>query len=222
MKTAIIFAAGRGRRLRPMTDTMPKSLCSIHGKPLIDYHLEKLVSAGFSRVLVNHAYLGDQIRRHIQQKELSALEVIYLPEPPGGLRTGGTLQNASAYVDNTPLFAINADIFTDYDLSKLACPKGSLAHLVLVKTPDTHQTADFGLDAHQKLSDQDKQYTFSGIAVYQPAFLKEKSEKRAALAPWLKDASKKGQVTGEVHPGLWFDIGTPERLKAAEAATQSA
>ena len=222
MNTALIFAAGRGLRLRPLTDTHPKPLCTINDVALIDYHLKQLTQSNITRVLINHAYLGDQIKRHIQAASYPNLEIVYLPEPPGGFHTGGTVINALPTLRKEPFLAINADIFTDYTLRHLTLPKNSLAHLVLVQTPKTHAHPDFGLSAQNKLSNLDKQYIFSGMACYHPDFFKEKPRGRASLIPWLQEAADKHLATGEVHAGMWFDTGSPERLtKARLAASKS-
>jgi N-acetyl-alpha-D-muramate 1-phosphate uridylyltransferase len=222
MNTALIFAAGRGSRLRPLTNTLPKALCPINDTPLIDYHLEKLAESNIERVFVNHAYLGDQIKYHINQKKYNNLEIIYIPEPPGGFRTGGTIINLLPYFNNTPFLAINADVYTDYDLRALKHPKTSLAHLVLIKTPADHLPADFGLTDTHLVSNQNPHYTFTGIASYHPQLFEGKARGRAALSPWLRDAAEKNQITGEVHSGLWFDTGTPERFKRACTAAKKA
>lgn len=219
MNTAFIFAAGRGTRLRPLTDNLPKALCTVGGIALIDYHLEKLAqSANITRVLINHAYLGDQIRQHINQKKYNNLDIMYIPEPPGGLRTGGSLVYAKNKLGDSPFLAINADIFTDYDFSRIALPETSLAHLVLVKTPADHMPSDFGLTNTHLLSNSDKHYTFSGIACYHPKLFEAKPLGRATIAPWLREAASDGHATGEIYQGIWFDTGNPKRLERARAA----
>lgn len=219
MNTAFIFAAGRGTRLRPLTDRIPKALCTVHDIALIDYHLEKLnQTTHITRVLINHAYLGDQIRRHINQKKYHNLDIIYIPEPPGGLRTGGSLVYAKKKLGNEPFLAINADVFTDYDFSRIALPAKSLAHLVLIETPADHMPSDFGLSHTHELSNTDKQYTFSGIACYHPKLFENKELGRSTIAPWLRDAASRGEASGEVHLGMWFDTGSPARLERARLA----
>jgi N-acetyl-alpha-D-muramate 1-phosphate uridylyltransferase len=218
MNTALLFSAGRGLRLRPLTDTTPKPLCTINHIALIDYHLKKLNACGITRVLINHAYLGDQIKRHLKNHAFNNLEIIFLPEPPGGLQTGGTLVQAKPHLGNSPFVAINADIFTDYDFSKLHCPDNSLAHLVLIKKPATHAVSDFALTTHKKLSNTKADCTFSGIACYHPDFLKQQPKGRHSLIHWLREAADKTLATGELYSGLWFDTGSPERLKKAREA----
>lgn len=218
MNTAIIFAAGRGRRLRPITDLKPKALCEIDGKSLLMYHLEKLAASGITRVFINHAYLGYQIRQHLKHNAFQNLDVVFFPEPPGGYRTGGTLlQNLSELApDNLPFLAINADIFTDYDYKALQPPnENSLAHLILVNPTKYHHHNDFNLNDKHLVCNDNPKYLFSGIACYHPDFFKNKSGSRASITPWLQAAADNKQITGELHTGLWFDIGSIERLEDA-------
>ncbi len=217
MNTALLFAAGRGLRLRPLTDATPKPLCTINNIALIDYHLEKLSKSPIERVFINHAYLGDQIKRHIRQKNYN-LDIIYIPEPPGGFHTGGTIINLLPQLGDIPFLTINADVFTDYPLTTLACPADSLAHLVLIKTPESHAISDFGLTQNKQLSNTNTTSTFSGIACYNPQLFEGKPRGRVSLIPWLKEAADKGLATGELYEGLWFDTGTPERLNKARLA----
>ncbi|NCT57437.1 MAG: nucleotidyltransferase family protein [Legionella sp.] len=219
MNTAFIFAAGRGSRLRPLTDRIPKALCTVGERALIDYHLEKLNQhPSITRVLINHAYLGDQIRRHVQKKNYANLEIIYIAEPPGGLCTGGSLVYARNKLGNAAFLAINADVFTDYDFSRIKLPETRLAHLVLIKTPADHMPSDFGITRTQQLSNSDKQYTFAGIACYHPQLFEHQPLGRASIAPWLRDATNADLATAEVHSGMWFDTGSPARLERARAA----
>ena len=222
MNTALLFSAGRGQRLRPLTDTTPKPLCTINNIALIDYHLEKLAESNITRVLINHAYLGGEIKRHLQNNPISKhLDIIYIPEPPGGFQTGGTLINALPQLNNTPFLAINADVFTDFNFSNLTCLDNSLAHLVLIKKPASHAVSDFSLTPTQLLSNTDTDCIFSGIACYHPELFKNKPRGRMSLIPWLREAADKHIATGEIYTGLWFDTGSPERLKTArEAATR--
>ncbi|MDX2345673.1 MAG: sugar phosphate nucleotidyltransferase, partial [Legionella sp.] len=182
MNTALLFSAGRGLRLRPLTDTTPKPLCTINDIALIEYHLTKLSNSSISRVLINHAYLGGQIKQHLKTKTFKNLDIIYIPEPPGGLHTGGTILNALPQLGNMPFLAINADIFTDYNFSNLICPKDSLAHLVLIQN-HRRLPADFGLTQDKQLCNTPANYTFSGIACYKPAFFKNKQSGRTSLIP---------------------------------------
>lgn len=214
MKTALIFAAGRGERLKPLTLYCPKAMCQVKGTPLIEYHLANLAKAGFERVIINHAWLGYQIRRYLGQGEKWNIEIIYLPEPPGGLETGGTLYSAIKLLGNDPFITVNADIYTDYPFSSLKLPEGSLAHLVLERNPYHNRKGDFGLANHQLLN-HDKQYTFLGIACYHPEAFGNYQTGRYPVTPRLRQLAEQGKASGEVFDGLWMDIGTIERLRIA-------
>lgn len=216
MKTAMILAAGRGERLKPLTELQPKAMCTIKQIPLIEHHVVNLARAGFQSVIINHAYLGGQIRQHLKHGERFGIEIIYSPEPPGGLETRGGIANALSLLGHDPFLTINADVFTNYDLSTLQLPATSLAHLVLVPKPTYITTGDFGLDNDFLINNENKQYTFSGIACYQPALFNMDKPGRASLTPLLRTLATKQQLTGEGHSSIWFDIGSPDRLKIAQ------
>ena len=217
MKTALIFAAGRGERLRPLTDAIPKALCTVHNIPLIEHHVIQLARAGFERILINHAYLGDQIRRQLGSGARFGLEIIYLPEPPGALETGGAIVNALPYLDNAPFVTVSADIFTDYDFSTLRPPANQTAHLVLVPAHPAHPTGDFGLSNTHHITNTPRQYVFANIACFDPDLFKSYAPGRYPLAPWLRAWADQEKITGEIHSGVWFNIGTLERLMRARA-----
>ncbi|MDP3705003.1 MAG: nucleotidyltransferase family protein [Legionellaceae bacterium] len=219
MKTAMILAAGRGERLKPLTDFCPKALCAIQNTPLIEHHLIKLARAGFLRVIINHAYLGGKIRQYLGQGEQFGLEIMYSPEPPGGLETGGGIVNALSLLGNEPFITINADIFTNYDFSLLKSPKSSLAHVVLVNKPTYSESGDFGLSSTHFIHNIEKKYTFSGIAYYHPEVFKTYKPGRYSMGPLLRSMAANNQVSGEIHAGTWFDIGSIERLRLAEEST---
>lgn len=215
MKTALILAAGRGERLRPLTELRPKALCTIHNIALIDYHVSKLALAGFERLIINHAYLGGQIRQHLGNGVRWGVEICYSPEPPGALETGGAITNALPLLGDKPFATINADIFTDYDFTWLKPPETSLAHLVLVNTPDYKQDSDFGLSTSNHLENSHRQYTFAGIACYRPELFINNRPGRYSVTPLLRQLATNKQATGEIYRGAWFDIGTPSRLLLA-------
>jgi len=223
MNTALIFAAGRGERLKPITLDIPKALCCIQDIPLIEHHLINLKNAGFERVLINHAYLGDQIKRYLGQGARFNLEIIYLPEPPGALETGGSIIHALPYLNNEPFITVNADIFTQFDFSFIRKqPLTQLAHLVLVPKKNTHTIGDFGLSKSKFVTNSPKMYMFSGIGCYSPqAFVHQKFQ-RFSITPLLRQWAGKYQITGDLYHGLWFDIGTPERLKQIKKLTEAA
>ncbi|MCE3045553.1 N-acetylmuramate alpha-1-phosphate uridylyltransferase MurU [Legionella sp. 16cNR16C] len=215
MKTAMILAAGRGERLKPLTKTCPKAMCRVQGMPLIEYHVSNLASAGFEKIIVNHAYLGSQIRHHLQDGSRWGVDIHYSPEPPGGLETGGGIINALPLLGNTPFLTVNADIFTDFDFSNIQLPKGSLAHLVLVDNPAHNSRGDFGLNEYQKVSNEDKKYTYSGIACYHPQFFDRYEPGRFSVTPLWRENAVKGLISGEHYAGSWIDIGSLERWHLA-------
>ncbi|MDG4812210.1 nucleotidyltransferase family protein [Hydrogenovibrio sp. 3SP14C1] len=216
---AMILAAGRGNRLRPLTDQLPKPLMDIHGQALIEYHLHALSRAGIDQVVINHAWLGQKIEAALGTGEAYQIEITYSPEPEGGLETaGGILQALPLLTDgNQPFLVVNGDVFTDFDFSALAkstLPEGCLAHLILVPTPSFKAQGDFGLDKEGKvLATGD--YTFSGISLLHPDLFSGITPGFVPLAPVLRDAIHQGKVTGEVYSGRWDDIGTIERLETA-------
>lgn len=221
MKT-MILAAGRGERMRPLTDTCPKPLLPAGGQPLIVWHLQRLAAAGFREVIINHAHLGTQIEAALQQGAAWGLTIRYSPEPAGALETAGGIANALPLLGDAPFLVINGDIFCDWDVARAkdVLAVNDLAHLVLVANPAHHPAGDFILTDGKVLSpsldDPDgkaSQLTFSGIGVYRPALFSTIPHGRPAkLAPLLRTAMTTGQVSGEQHHGRWIDVGTPERL----------
>ncbi|HVT61946.1 MAG TPA: nucleotidyltransferase family protein [Legionellaceae bacterium] len=219
MKSAMILAAGRGERLRPLTDKHPKALCTLFNKPLLAHHLEHLIQSGFKRVIINHAYLGDQIRRFVNGHFHTRLEIIFSPEPPGALETGGGIVNALNSLGTEPFVTINADIYMDYDLRNLQLPNQRLAHVILVPKPSYRNIGDYGLSADGLLINSERNYIFSGITVYHPDFFKHALTGRYSVTPMIRKMAEQEHISGELHQGVWFDIGTPEQLKLAEAYT---
>ena len=215
MKTALIFAAGRGERLRPITDAKPKALCTVHDIPLIEHHIVNLVAAGFERLIINHAYLGGQIRRHLSNGARWGIEIDYSPEPPGALETGGGIVNALPLLGKNPFITVNADIFCDYPFAALNCPENSLVHLVLVNKPAYSPQGDFGLSETHELDNNKRDFTFSGIACYRPELFQNHKPGRYSVTPLLRQLAINKQATGEMYSGVWFDIGSPERLALA-------
>ena len=208
----MILAAGRGERLRPLTDSIPKALCTINTIPLIEYHVINLAKAGFSRVVVNHAHLGGMIRQHLENGGRFGVDIEYSPETPGGLETGGGIVNALPLLGNEPFITVNADIYTDYQFANLQLPQDSLIHLVLIQKPAYASHGDFGLDAHFKLENNNREYTFPGIAAYRPEVFAHLRVGRYSVVPLMRETADKNLATGEVFSGKWFDIGTAERL----------
>ncbi len=218
---AMILAAGRGERMRPLTDIRPKPLLPAGGQPLIVWHLQRLAAAGFREVVINHAHLGAQIEAALQQGAAWGLTIRYSPEPPGALETAGGIANALPLLGDAPFLVINGDIFCDWDVARakdILAPN-DLAHLVLVANPAHHPQGDFTL-ANGKLgagNTADK-LTFAGIGVYRRAlFAAVARGQPAKLAPLLRTAMAADQVSGELHRGRWIDVGTPARLAELDA-----
>lgn len=212
---AMILAAGRGERMRPLTDTVPKPLLRVAGKTLIEHHLRALSAAGFRDLVINHAYLGQQIVDAVGNGERFGVSIRYSAEPEAALETGGGIRRALPLLGSEPFVVINGDIWTDFPLAELRPPTG-LAHLVLVDNPAHHGAGDFNLEAGRLVEDGGERLTFSGIGVYRPGLFAGQTADRFPLAPLLRRAIREGQVSGEHYAGRWVDIGTPERLQAVE------
>jgi len=217
MKTAMILAAGRGSRLKPLTNNIPKALCLVHGIPLIEYHVNNLAKSGFTHIVINHAYLGGKIRQHLGCGDRFGVDIRYSPEPTGGLETGGGIVNALPLLGTEPFVTVNADIYTDFDFSRLHVAENSLANFVLVKKPAFRPHSDFGLSKDNRLSNDNKQYTYTGIACYRPALFEKLKPGRFSVAPLLSQLAEDQSASAEVFHGKWIDIGSPERLKQANA-----
>ena len=215
IKTALIFAAGRGERLKPITDTCTKAMCTLHGIPLIEHHIIRLAKAGFERVVINHAYLGYQIRQHLRNGARWHIDIQYSAEPPGALETGGGLLNALPLLGKEPFMTLNADIVTDYDPSMTQQPllTQSLAHIVLVPKPHYLPHADFGLSPSHYVTNSNRVYTFPGIAYYRPEAFVDQQLGRYSIVPLLRQWVDEQRVSGEIYLGQWQDIGSPDRLR---------
>jgi MurNAc alpha-1-phosphate uridylyltransferase len=211
---AMILAAGRGKRLRPLTDTTPKPLLDVDGRPLIEHHLENLAMAGFREVVINLAHLGDMIQDRLGNGARWGLNIHYSPEPPAALDTGGGIERALPLLGQSPFAVINSDVFSDYPLARLRAIKCDHAHLVLVPNPTHNPDGDFVLQAGRIIPGTQQRHTFSGISVYHPRFFSSAPGGRYSTVPMLRKAAALQQVTGEIYKGIWHDIGTPERLEA--------
>jgi len=209
---AMILAAGRGERMRPLTDQTPKPLLDVAGKPLIQYHIESLREAGFRELVINHAWLGEQIVRYLGDGARFGVEIVYSPEPEGALETGGGIRNALPLLGDDAFLVVNGDTWTDYPCSSLNHSPQQLAHLVLVDNPPHHQQGDFSLERGRVSEDGEAALTFSGIGLYRPELFSGHAPGVFPLAPLLREAMRNGQVTGEHYTGGWMDIGTPQRL----------
>jgi N-acetyl-alpha-D-muramate 1-phosphate uridylyltransferase len=210
----MILAAGRGERMRPLTDHTPKPLLQAGGKPLIVHHIERLAAAGLRDIVINHAHLGGQIEAALGNGSVFGVHIRYSPEGKA-LETGGGIFRALPLLGPDPFLVINGDVWTDVDLSGIAPAPGDLAHLVLVDNPPHHPKGDFALRNGRVLPDgQDcpPHLTFSGIGVYHPGLFDDCTPGAFPLAPLLRSAMARGLVGGTHHHGTWIDIGTPARL----------
>ncbi|OLU26386.1 mannose-1-phosphate guanylyltransferase [Pseudomonas sp. PA15(2017)] len=218
---AMILAAGRGERLRPLTLHTPKPLVRAAGVPLIEYHVRALARAGFSELVVNHAWLGQQIEDYLGDGERYGVRIRYSAEGEP-LETGGGIFKALSLLGDEPFVVVNGDIFTDFDFSTLRRPFSEKAHLVLVDNPAHHLAGDFRL-AEELVADAeagDASLTYSGIAVLSPELFSGCQPGAFKLAPLLRDAMTSQQVTGEHFTGRWVDVGTHERLAEVESLLQ--
>ena len=225
---AMILAAGRGERMRPLTDHTPKPLLKVGNKPLIVWHLERLVKAGFKEIVINHAHLGAQIEDALKDGSQWDLHIQYSPEKVA-LETAGGIANALHLLTENgrkvePFLVVNGDTFTEINFATLQLQPNMLAHLVLVDNPPQHPDGDFAIDfIHQNhgllKNDGEKKYTFSGVGVYHPDLFQEIGKGQPAkLAPLLRLAIAKNVATAQHYTGVWHDIGTPQRLAELDAA----
>ncbi len=208
---AMILAAGRGQRMMPLTAHTPKPLLTVHEKPLIVWHIERLAKAGFKELVINHAYLGQQIEQALGNGDRWGVTIQYSPEQQA-LETAGGIANALPLLGGAPFLVVNGDVFSEIDFS-IVLDSGALAHLVMVDNPPQHPNGDFVLQAGKLTTVAGSKLTFSGVGVYSPRLFDSVTRGQAAkLAPLLKAAMADGLVTGEHFQGVWHDIGTPERL----------
>ena len=212
---AMILAAGKGERMRPLTDEIPKPLLEVAGKPLIVWHIEKLAKAHFKEVVINHAYLGEMIEAYLGNGSKWGLKIQYSREG-SPLETAGAIKKALSFLGDEPFLVVNADIFTDLDYITLKNMNldNFKGHLVMVKNPPHHIKGDFVLKHNKIELEGSNKLTFSGLAIYRPEIFEEiNMESVAKLAPILKKLIDAGCICGEQYHGLWFDIGTPKRLE---------
>ena len=215
---AMILAAGRGERMRPLTDHTPKPLLLVAGKPIIEHTIEQLVAAGFTELVINHAHLGAQIEAKLGDGQALGATIHYSPEGEQGLETAGGIINALPLLGKEVFLVVNGDIATDFDFTTLKNVSVDLAHLVLVPNPAHHPVGDFGINNAGLVDEQaTEQLTFSGIGLYSPKLFHGLEAGSRKLGPLLRQAIAKQRVSGQTHTGLWLDIGTPERLQELNA-----
>ncbi|HSI46431.1 MAG TPA: nucleotidyltransferase family protein [Methylophilus sp.] len=219
---AMILAAGRGERMRPLTDHKPKPLLAVGGKPLIVWHIERLAKAGITELVINHAHLGQQIEQALGDGQQWQVHIQYSPEQTA-LETAGGIAKALPLLGEQPFLVVNGDVFTDIDYETVGLESGKLAHLVMVDNPPQHTQGDFALQHGLVQQAADHNLTFSGVGVYHPDMFQSIHRGEAAkLAPLLINAMQQGLVSGRHHTGMWHDIGTPERLKQLDEWLQTA
>ncbi len=214
---AMILAAGRGERLRPLTEATPKSLVEVRGETLLERHLHALRAAGVENVVINLGWLGDKVFERIGSGARFGLGVTYSNEGDNILETGGGIHRALPMLGKDPFLVVNADIYTDMPFPDIALAEDDLAHLVLVQTPPEKGNGDFALSEGRIRNEGDELLTFSGVSVYRPEFFAGCSAGRFSVVPLLRSAADDDRVSGSVYAGLWRDVGTPERLAELNA-----
>lgn len=215
---AMLLAAGRGERMRPLTDTTPKPLLAVGGKPLIAWHLEKLARAGFREVVINLSWLGEQIAARLGDGAAFGVSIAYSREPWPALETGGGLRQALPLLGPDPFLLVNGDVFTDIDFRDIRLQNGDLAQLVLVANPAHNEKGDFWLGAGRIVAGPTpERLTYAGVAVIDPALFADSAPGRFPLLPLLLAARDAGRLGGQKHSGKWLDIGTPQRLAELDA-----
>lgn len=213
---AMILAAGRGERLRPITDKTPKALVAVGGRSLLEQHLVRIADAGITTVLINLGWLGEQIAAVAGSGKRFGLNVVYSPEYDRIQDTGGGIRRALPIIGCAPFWVLNADILTDMPLPELELGTDSLAHLVLVPTPEYKSGGDFALQDGKVRNSDEADLTFSGMAMYRPELFEKTSAGPFSVVPLLRAAADRGQLQGSLYEGVWHDIGTPERLAALQ------
>jgi MurNAc alpha-1-phosphate uridylyltransferase len=216
-RVAMILAAGRGERLRPMTDATPKPLLRVRGQPLIERHVIGLAHAGIEHIVINLAWLGSQIREYLGDGARYGVRIIYSDEQPRALDTAGGIFRAMPHLVPGPFAVINGDIYTNFPFETLEVAPDRDAHLVLVPNPPQHPRGDFGLEQGLALSAAASQYTFSGIALYRCAFFAGCTDGAFPLKPLLLRSMAARRCSAQLYTGQWEDVGTVERLQALNA-----
>ncbi|MHC8441193.1 MAG: N-acetylmuramate alpha-1-phosphate uridylyltransferase MurU [Candidatus Eutrophobiaceae bacterium] len=222
-KQAFILAAGHGKRMRPLSDKIPKPLLRIGGKSLLEWHLLALARAGVQNAIINHGRLGSMIEQALGDGRHFGLRLQYSAEGEEPLETAGGIIKAMPLLNDAPFFLINADVWIDVNFATLELPENALAHLVLVDNPPHNPEGDFSLkNGKVGARRTDNSLTYSGVGIYRPELFSCLPAGKCPLAPLLRKAATHGQLSGTRHCGYWLDIGTPERLAAAQRIDQMA
>ena len=214
---AMLLAAGRGERMRPLTDSLPKPLVPVAGRPLIAWHLAALAAAGYREVVVNTSWLAEALHAALGDGASFGVRITWSDEGPVPLETGGGIFRAVPLLGPGPFLVVNADIWTDIDFARLELESDAHAHLVLVANPPHNVRGDFGLDGDRIVSRDTDRFTYSGVGVFRPEFFHDCSAGRFPLLPLLNRAIAARRLRGELHRGAWSDVGTAERLAALDA-----
>lgn len=218
---AMILAAGRGERLRPLTDTTPKSLVEVHGESLLERHLKNIRRAGIEDVVINLGWLGEKIVARIGSGSNYDLNVVYSDEADDVLETGGGIHKALALLGDEPFLVVNADVHTDMPVPNVPLANDDMGHLCLVPSPSYRDGGDFDIEDGRIRNCDSQSLTFSGIAVYRPEFFAGCEAGRFSIVPMLREAADAGLLGGSLYQGHWADVGTPERLSACDARQSS-
>ena len=213
-RPAMILAAGFGKRLLPLTEKTPKALLKVQGEPLIVHQIHRLLQAGMGPIVINLGHLGSQIEQYLGDGRSFGTNILYSYEDPP-LETAGGIIKALPLLGHNPFVVVSGDVYTDFPYRSLPIQPQGLAHVVVVDNPVWHLKGDFGLTAHQKITNQGEvTYTFGNIGVYSPALFNGAPQGILRLGPWLREAIEKEQVTGEHYKGLWYNVGTLKELEA--------
>lgn len=217
----MILAAGRGERLRPLTDSVPKPLVEVGGRALILYLIDALKAGGLQDLVINYAHLGEQLQQRLGDGTKLGVRIRYSPETDGALETGGGIHHALSLLGAGPFAVVNGDIWTDYPFARLPRRLTGLAHLVLVDNPPHHEGGDFALDGARITAGGTAKLTFSGIGVYSPELFRGCKPGKFPLSPLLNSAIRRNLVSGEHYGGQWVDVGTEDRRQALQVRLAS-
>jgi len=216
-RAAMILAAGRGLRMRPLTETTPKPLLRVCGAPLIEHHVNALARGGIRDIIVNLCWLGAQIRDYLGDGARYGVSIRYSDEAPRALEAAGGIVRALAHLAPGPFAVVNADVYCDFRFENLRIGAGADAHLLLVANPPHHPQGDFGLQDGRAVASAPRQFTFAGIAVYRTALFAGLADGVRPLKPLLIEAMAARRCSAEIHGGFWEDVGSVERLAALNA-----
>ena len=222
----MLLAAGKGERMLPLTESTPKPLLNIGQHSLIEHHILRLAKLGFEDIVINIAYLSEQIKHTLKDGSKYGVKITYSDESKtGALETAGGIKKAQSLIKSDPFIVINSDIYTDFPFDKLAVNFNKQAKLILVTNPEHNPNGDFAVSKKnlvtQKTNSLDPSFTFSGIAIYQKSVFEDIKNEKQALLPVFNSLIEKQQMQGEIYTGGWTDVGTPERLKKLDNALQN-